>query len=189
MKRTRRPGRCRRAGISAVWLLLALPVLLIMFFSITTIAGLWMARIELENAAEAAARAAVKVWGDGADTPANRTTAHQAAAALAMSNLIFNSALTVDPNNDDTQVNNNATCPGTILLGQLVGSTFVADQSPAAANERGAYVSLSGTVTSPWLGGMTGPFTVNATAAAVYTSATEGAGKAKAVLLTRVSCQ
>ena len=71
-------------------------------------------------------------------------------------------------------------------LGQVIGTAFNAGQAPAAANERGAYVRLTGTLTSPWYGGgVIGPFTVTASAAAVYVSANE----VRTVMVTSFSCR
>ena len=59
-----------RRGSATIWLLVALPVLLVLFCFVINIAQQWLARVELENALEAAALAAVKEWGDagGGDT-------------------------------------------------------------------------------------------------------------------------
>lgn len=59
-----------RRGSATIWLILALPVLLVLFCFTLNIAQQWLARVELENALEAAALAAVKEWGDagGGDT-------------------------------------------------------------------------------------------------------------------------
>jgi hypothetical protein len=59
-----------RRGSATIWLIVTLPVLLILFCFVLNIAQQWLARVELENALEAAALAAVKEWGDanGGDT-------------------------------------------------------------------------------------------------------------------------
>jgi hypothetical protein len=58
--RSRRPRR----GAITVWLIILLPVLVILLGVVIEITHLWVARVELENALEASALAAVKEWGD-----------------------------------------------------------------------------------------------------------------------------
>ncbi len=59
-----------RRGSATIWLIVVLPVLLVLFCFVINIAQQWLARVELENALETAALAAVKEWGDanGGDT-------------------------------------------------------------------------------------------------------------------------
>ncbi len=64
---SRVPSR-RRRGISAFWLMITLPVLLILFCFVINVANLWMARVELENALEASALAAVLDWAESGGT-------------------------------------------------------------------------------------------------------------------------
>ncbi|MCS7303479.1 MAG: pilus assembly protein TadG-related protein, partial [Thermoguttaceae bacterium] len=61
-----RSGRDRRArrGIATFWLLLFVPVFLVLLGLVVNVANLWLARVELETALEAAALAAVKEWGE-----------------------------------------------------------------------------------------------------------------------------
>src|SRR5262245_36720266 len=103
-----------RQGSLVVWLLIALPVMMMMFLTITTVGSLWLARAELANLADAAALAGAKVWGDGADDSINRTAAHVAAQALAEANTILGVAPVVSANDNAANVNNNDSCPGTI---------------------------------------------------------------------------
>ena len=57
-----------RRGISVMWLVIWMPVLLIMLAIVVNLANVWLARVELENALEAAALAASKEWGSGGST-------------------------------------------------------------------------------------------------------------------------
>ncbi|MEX2175225.1 MAG: pilus assembly protein TadG-related protein [Pirellulaceae bacterium] len=68
--RTTRHYAIRRRGWASLWLVIWLPALLVLFSALLGIANLWLARVELENALEAAALAAIKEWGDqrGGDT-------------------------------------------------------------------------------------------------------------------------
>ncbi len=63
-------SKTSRRGSATLWLIVTLPVLLVLFCFAINIAQQWLARVELENALEAAALAAVKEWGDanGGDT-------------------------------------------------------------------------------------------------------------------------
>ena len=53
-----------RRGVSTLWMVAWLPVMLIFFCILVNVGNLWLARIEAETALEAAALAAVKEWGD-----------------------------------------------------------------------------------------------------------------------------
>ena len=62
---TARPRRlARRSGIALLKILLLIPVVITLLVLVLEVANLWVARLELENALEAAALAAVKEWGD-----------------------------------------------------------------------------------------------------------------------------
>lgn len=182
-------GGFRRGSIT-VWLLIAMPVMLIMLLTVTAIGSLWLARAELTNLADAAALAGAKIWGDGADDSTNRTAAHLAAKALAEANTILGTAPTVASNDNPANVNNNDACPATITLGQLSGTTFAADTVPAAVSERACRVQVTTAVTVPFLGttGMVGPFTIQASAVAYYDGAAEGAGTPRLVNVVTVVC-
>ena len=54
----------RRRGSATLWLIIWLPCLLTLFCVLVGVANLWLARVELENALEASALAAVKQWGE-----------------------------------------------------------------------------------------------------------------------------
>ncbi len=54
----------RHRGSATLWLVIWLPCLMALFCVLVGVANLWLARVELENAMEAAALAAVKAWGD-----------------------------------------------------------------------------------------------------------------------------
>src|SRR5438876_2568199 len=59
-----------RRGSATLWMVIWLPCLLVLFCVLVGVANLWLARVELENALESAALAAVKEWGNagGGDT-------------------------------------------------------------------------------------------------------------------------
>jgi len=56
--------RSSRRGISLLWLILVFPVLLAFLALVVEIGNLWLARLELEQAVESNALAAVKEWAD-----------------------------------------------------------------------------------------------------------------------------
>jgi Flp pilus assembly protein TadG len=185
----RRRARDRR-GSFVVWLLIALPIMLLMLLGVTGIGSLWLARAELSNLADATALAGAKVWGDGADDATNRTAAHLAAQALGESNTILGVASALSANNNAGNTNNNDTCPGTITLGRLNGGVFAADQVPLAVNERACRAELTTTVTLPFLGsmGVVGPFTISASSVAYYDGVAVGTGTPRLTLITSATC-
>lgn len=88
----------RRRGWAALWLVIWLPALLVMLSVLLGIANLWLARVELETALEAAALAAVKEWGDqgGGETFVPRQVGVEFAAA----NCVRGVPVAIDPNYD-----------------------------------------------------------------------------------------
>ena len=68
-QRPGRPAFGRRRGVVTLWTIIALPVLLAMLCVVVEVANLWKSRVELENALESAALAAVQSWGEGAVSP------------------------------------------------------------------------------------------------------------------------
>ena len=90
-------------------MILWLPCLMALFCVLVGIANLWLSRIEVENALEAAALAAVKQWGDagGGDTLVPR----QVGVAYAQTNLVRSEPLVIETNYDPAgSGNRNAEC-------------------------------------------------------------------------------
>ncbi len=94
-----------RRGISSMWTILWLPVFLLVFTVLINIGSLWLARVELENALEAAALAAVKEWGDadGGSTTIPRNVGVDAAAF----NFVRGVPVEIGTNQGVTDVNEN----------------------------------------------------------------------------------
>ncbi len=67
-----------RRGIATIWVLAALPVVLTLLVMIVDGGNLWVARMELRNALDAAALSAAKTWGEGGTTAQARLDAHDA---------------------------------------------------------------------------------------------------------------
>jgi hypothetical protein len=94
----RSSARQRRRGWATLWLIIWLPALLVLLSALLGIANLWLARVELETALEAAALAAVKEWGDqgGGETFIPRQVGVEFAAA----NCVRGVPVAIDPNYD-----------------------------------------------------------------------------------------
>lgn len=106
-------GRQRhRRGIAALWLILTLPIFLILLGFVFEMGHLWLARVELENALESAARAAVKAWGDagGGSTYTPRQIAVAYAAANRVRGLPLELADNYQPTPNPANPNENLTC-------------------------------------------------------------------------------
>ncbi|MGB9688520.1 TadE family protein [Thermogutta sp.] len=105
-------GLAGRRGIATLWLVLTLPIFLILFGFVVELGHLWLARVELENALEAAARAAVKAWGDagGGSTYIPRQIGVAYAAANHVRGLPLEIAANYDPAPGPSNPNENLTC-------------------------------------------------------------------------------
>jgi Flp pilus assembly protein TadG len=107
--RSKRSSRLRRRGISTIWLMATLPIMLIMLGIVVNVANLWLARIELENALEAAALAAVKEWGDASggvtDGPRDVGVAYAAANNVRCVPLTISTNLDASPSANNPNAN------------------------------------------------------------------------------------
>jgi Flp pilus assembly protein TadG len=98
-----------RRGSATLWMVIWLPCLLALFVTLVGVSNLWLARVELENAVEAAALAAVKQWGDagGGDTLIPR----QSGVSYAAANSVRGDSLVIGTNYDAAALpNQNAEC-------------------------------------------------------------------------------
>jgi Flp pilus assembly protein TadG len=98
-----------RRGSATLWMVIWLPCLLALFCALVGVANLWLARVELEHAMEAAALAAVKEWGDagGGDTFDPR----QVGASHAQANFVRQSPVMIGTNYSAADApNQNAEC-------------------------------------------------------------------------------
>lgn len=91
-----RASQLPRTGSATLWMLIWLPCLLALFVALVGVANLWLARVELENAMEAAALAAVKHWGEagGGDTLLPR----RVGVAYAQANAVRGTAVVIGDN-------------------------------------------------------------------------------------------
>ncbi len=159
--RSGRPASGRR-GLATLWLIMALPVLLVLVGVAVDVGNLWFERAALENSLEAAALAAVTEWTtNGADQAAipNGVAAGLAFAAantvqgqsVALwpngSNLVFGRVMTIGPNNIfrvDDFTNDAGKVPGVHAMAQY--------QIPSLWGGFGPY-AVSGRTTAVMQGG------------------------------------
>lgn len=79
--------------------------------------NLWLARVELTNALEAAALAGVDQWGDvGGNTEADRELARAVAVSFAAANEVNGQPLLLLENADGAPPNNNQTTTGNVII-------------------------------------------------------------------------
>jgi len=145
--RSRRPARAdrfRRKGIAVLWAIVTIPIFLVLICGVVHIANLWTARVELENALEAAALAAVKEWGDagGGSTQVPRQIGVEYAAAnrVACAPVVISANLHPSPSADNP--NANLTCTvgkpdpanGIPPSGNLIFGAITSQQDPMTFN-------------------------------------------------------
>jgi Flp pilus assembly protein TadG len=93
-----RPARralCRRGAVT-LWTILAVPFILTILCAVVELGGLWQARVQLENALEAGALAAVQEWGQQGGTVQHVAAAETAGKAYARANVIQGTAVDLD---------------------------------------------------------------------------------------------
>ena len=107
-----RQYRFRRKGISALWAIMTIPISLVVLGGVIHIGNLWLARVELENALEAAALAAVKEWGDagGGATQGPREVGVAYASANTVRRAPVEISTNLDPDPAEENPNENLTC-------------------------------------------------------------------------------
>lgn len=118
----------RRAprGVVALWTLLMIPVLVVLFAVVVEGVHLWLARVELENALEASALAAVKEWAETSSGPAAGWTANARLVGqqYAAANTINQTSVSIGTNpgafNLATNPNENGPCDGHLVFGAVI---------------------------------------------------------------------
>lgn len=89
-------GRTDRRGVVTFWTILCVPLLLLILAVVVEVNRLWQARVQLENALEAAALATVKEWGDHGGTAANIPVALAVGKDFARANAIHQVPVDLD---------------------------------------------------------------------------------------------
>ncbi len=104
--------RSGREGIAVLWLIVTLPIFVFLFVGVIMIGNIWLARVEVENALEGAALAAVKEWGDnnGGNTLVPRNVGVAYAAANTVSAVPVEIRTNYDLNNTTGSANQNLLC-------------------------------------------------------------------------------
>lgn len=171
----------------ALWTLLMLPVLLVLFAVIVEGVHLWLARVELENSLEAAALAAVTEWAETSGGPSSGWTAnarlvgqqYAAANTINQTPVVIGSNVSVSPFDATANPNENGPCTGDLVFGAVVQAIpkyiVASSQAPeCAGSARNHVVRAQARHEAPSLiGGFLGvnfggPFPVSATATAMY---------------------
>jgi len=91
----RRPGAGRHALVT-LWTILCIPVLLTLLCVVAEVSHVWQARVQLENAQEAASLAAVQEWGDRGGDLKQIAAARGIGHAYGLANTIQGLALNLD---------------------------------------------------------------------------------------------
>lgn len=163
----RRPAR---RGVATLWTILMIPAVLCLLALILEVGNLWLARVELANAMEAAALAGADVWGD----TGNLANARAAAVTYAAQNTVIGVPVVVGANGGGTV--NNTTCNGSVvILGRTNAAapyTFDANIAPVGGQLEAVRVQATVSVTSvigTLFGNILGPWNITAQASAVYT--------------------
>jgi hypothetical protein len=98
------------------------PVFLLLLCFLVEVGNIWLARLELENALEAAALAAVQDWGDAGGGATKN--ARQMAAVYAASNTVTGSPVVIAENHRaDGGPNENDTDAGNQVFGAITSTT------------------------------------------------------------------
>lgn len=182
---TRSPCRHTRSGAITLWMILVIPCLFAMLALLADVSRLWLARIELTNALEAAALSGVKTWAEEGNSPANRSAARADALVAADANTVIGQSasapadavpVTLDANeNPGADPNDNDSPDGELVLGALVESgfvfTFCSNLPPGGGREFAVRTRKTVTVHSIWtslFGGTVGPYHVTSNAVAAF---------------------
>ena len=173
---SKRSQKHDRKGIATVWLIAAMPLLIVLLCGLTEIAARWIVLEELRVAASAGALAGAESWGEGLDNAHERSMAHQTAKEFARANLVLGKQIQIDANDDRQAINNNAKLNGDILLGNIDGKRF----QPFIENvqHRGCLVRATAEIPSFWRTFSSARF-LTITAVAVYNEET---GQAKLIV-------
>jgi len=173
--------------------ILIVPVLFFLFGAVVDISRVWLARIELTNALEAAALSGVKTWGEAGVTannnPLTSPALRQNARTHAVTAAAANTVIGQDPAHPENTVvvslnrnesvgstpNDNTFPTGELVLGQITASgnsfTFTASTAPANNNEFAVHTQKTMTIYSIWtkiFGIPLGPYQITSGAVAMY---------------------
>ena len=147
--RTLRTCRARR-GVATLWVIVSLPAALCLLAVVIETGNLFLARVELLNAVEAAALAGADAWQDGAGA-GSQAAARNRAAELAAANTVNGQPVVIDPNPGNAMCGvNPSIAANVVIVGTITGATpytFHADATPPQ-NNRAVRVHGSAAVNS-----------------------------------------
>lgn len=176
----------RRYGIVTLWLLGTIPVILMFFGVLIDISRLWLAKVELKNATEAAALSGVQTWALNGDTQTNRMLSRDEAIAAGEANWVVGqdpnapangTGVTISRNETvGADANDNTSADGELVLGTLDVTMdneflFRSDQSPSTHTPHAVRVQKVVAIYSIWanmFGVSYGPYSVQAMSVAAY---------------------
>lgn len=128
-----------RKGVAVLWVILMLPVVFLMLVFVAEIGNLWLARVELENALESAALAAVKEWVDASG--GSTLTARQVAQTVAAANTVRGNSVAIGLNYTAANLPNENTDGTFPTANQVFGS--LSSTSPTVVFASGVAPSCS----------------------------------------------
>lgn len=185
----RRYTKAVRGGFVLMWIIVAIPAMVFLFGMMIDLSRVWIARIELTNALEAAALSGIKSWAEASNNnPSVRSGARQAAVQAAAANTVTGLnpyslgtsptdavAVVLNVNSQSGSPNENKSNAGDIVLGQLSSSgpgfIFNPNAVPAAKSEFGVRAQKTKNVYSIWnslFGIPLGPYGITSGATAIY---------------------
>lgn len=120
----------RPRGAVIIWVIVGVLVAFLLLCLVAEAGNLWLARLQLQNAMEAAALGAVDEWGDAGGGPPT-LAARQRGVAIAAANTVAGNPVTIGLNRTAASApNENTDCDGNLVFAALTGtSPNVADAS------------------------------------------------------------
>lgn len=164
-----RPTAGNRSGTITLWTILFLPVLVVLLLVVVEGIHFWLARVELENALEATALAAVKEWAESGNSPGQNWTENSRLLGLQYANANTIRGVDFNPANfaieDNLGIysagnpNENATCvadgvysppgnrEGTMIFGAVTAEQpyiFTTEEIPSCGGEGTVLIDATG---------------------------------------------
>jgi Flp pilus assembly protein TadG len=126
-----------RRGAVTLWVIAALPVILVAALVLIDVGRIWLGRIELKNALDAAALSAVKTWGESGG--GNTLVPRQDAVDTAAANTILGQPVVLGLNyTAGNAPNQNTSCAGDLIFGTLTDDdpafVYTSCQTPSCLN-------------------------------------------------------
>lgn len=113
---------------------------------VSDLANIWVARMELEHALEAAALAAVRQWANGSSI----TDSRNAGVEFALANNVRGIPLVITPNGGGAPPNENFSCSGNLVFGEIQVDTAQFDAGTDPGVRFGVKAQATQQVLSLW---------------------------------------